>query len=225
MQMPAVEVRKYALPVGIVVADSRAGARRSLSERIAGQADLRVAGAFGTSQDTWLCLRRSQPDLLLLDSELPDSGGWTLLRRIGPDPDLCVILLTEERKADALAEAMILGARGAISRTARPEMLLRAVRSVLAGELWFPRAVTRALRDRILAGETAPRAHPAPGPGLTRREAEVLERVILARTDRQIAQELGISQRTVRQHLRSIFDKLDVSNRMELALLGVRDRL
>jgi chemotaxis response regulator CheB len=100
--------------VGIVVAHGRAGARSSLSERISGQADLRLAGTFETSQDTWRCLRRHPPELLLLDEQLPETGGMTLLRRIGPDAALQVILLTDGVFSGALEPSAAQARRGEI---------------------------------------------------------------------------------------------------------------
>ena len=212
-------------PVGIVVADSRQQVRANLCETIRHQSDMRVVGSFETSQDTWQSLRQRRPEVLLLDWRLPDSGGMTLLRRLNPSPGLHVILLTEERDPDILAEAMILGARGAISRSVSPVMLLRCARAVLAGELWFSRSVTRALRDKIVSGATPARPFQMLAEVLTPREQDVVKAVVRARTNREIAQELDISTQTVRHHLKSVFEKLDVSSRLELALLATRNRL
>jgi DNA-binding NarL/FixJ family response regulator len=149
----------------------------------------------------------------------------TLLRRLPPASDLKVILLTEEKDPDVLVRALILGARGVLSRGARPESVLRGARAVLAGELWFPRGVTRALRDQILA-RTEPRQLVAGlGHALTPREADVVGGVSRGRANREIAAELGISVQTVRHHLKAIFGKVHVSSRLELALLVTQNRL
>lgn len=212
-------------PAGVVLADARTRLREHLAQTIRDQRDMCVVGAYETTQDTWRSLRRSRPEILLLDWRLPDAGAMTLLRRLPPSSDLKVILLTEEKDPDVLVRALILGARGVLSRDARPETVLRCARAVLTGELWFPRGVTRALRDQILA-----RTHPRQlftglGEILTPREADVVGGVSRGRPNREIAAELGISVQTVRHHLKAIFGKVHVSSRLELALLVTQNRL
>jgi len=211
-------------PAGIVVADSSARVRGTLAQAIRYQSDMRVVAAYETTEDTWRSLRQCQPEILLLDWRLPEAGAMTLLRRLGPGSDLNVILLTEEKNPDVLAQAMILGARGAISGSSRPETVLRCARAVLAGELWFSRRVTRALRDHIVT--SAPRQFfPVLEEILTRRETDVVQAISRGRTNQQIAAELGISSLTVRHHLKAVFGKVHVSSRLELALLAVKNRL
>lgn len=219
-------------PANVVLADSRERVRETLAQTIRDQRDLRVLAAYETTQQTWRSLRQTPPEILLLDWRLPDAGGMTLLRRLSPGPDLKVILLTEERSPEVLAQSMILGARGVISRTAHPDTVLRSARAVLNGELWYPRSVTRALRDHIAAsraGRLFPAAAGALFPTLdellTRREADVVREVSRGRTNLEIAGQLGISPLTVRHHLKSIFGKLHLNSRLELALLANSNRL
>jgi DNA-binding NarL/FixJ family response regulator len=212
-------------PAGVVLADARTRLREHLAQTIRDQRDMRVLAAYETTQETWRFLRSSRPEILLLDWRLPDAGAMTLLRRLPPASDLKVILLSEEKDPDVLVQALILGARGVLSRSARPESVLRCARSVLAGELWFPRGVTRALRDQILA-----RTHPQERVAglvqvLTPREADVVRGVTHGLANREIAAELGISVQTVRHHLKAIFGKVHVSSRLELALLVAQNRL
>lgn len=220
-----IATRAAAPPAGIVLADSRGTVRDHLAQTIRDQRDMRVLGSYETIQETWQSIRRSRPQILLLDWRLPDAGAMTLLRRLSPGPDLNVIVLTEERRPEVLARAMILGARGAISRAARPQTVLRCARAVLNGELWFPRAVTRALRDHILSSAAGTQDVPSVDDRLTPREADVVREIAQGLRNAEIACELGISVLTVRHHLKAVFAKLNVSSRLELALLAAKDRL
>jgi DNA-binding NarL/FixJ family response regulator len=222
--LTAVRTRGPLEPAAIVVADARARVRQNLERTLSDQSDMRVVESCETSRETWRCLRLSAPEVLLLDWRLPDTGGLALLRRLDPGPDLKVILLTDEQSPEILAEAMVLGARGVVSGSAGPSTLVRCARGVLAGELWFPRRVTRALRDRI--NLRSPRLHlPDLEDLLTPREAGVARAAAEGRTNRAIALQLGISHQTVRHHLKSVFAKLHVSSRLELALLVTQNRL
>jgi DNA-binding NarL/FixJ family response regulator len=212
-------------PAGIVVADRRSRVRDRLTRTIGDQADMRLVGSFETSQDTWRSLRQRRPEVLLLDWRLPDTGAMTLLRRLSPTPRINVILLTDEQRPELLAEAMILGARGVLSPGVGPDTLIRSARAVLAGELWFPRSVTSALRDLIAAKTPPGHLVPVLEEILTPRELDVAREASRGRMNKSIAHELGISPLTVRHHLKSIFEKLDVSSRLELAVLAARERL
>jgi DNA-binding NarL/FixJ family response regulator len=185
---------------------------------------LQVVGSCETSREAWRSLRQSTPEVLLLDWRLPDTGGLALLRRLDPGPDLKVILLTDEQNPEVLAEAMVLGARGVVSGSAGPATLLRCARGVLAGDLWFPRRVTQALRDRINL-RLSRRRYSVLEDLVTPREADVARAAGQGHTNRTIAAELGISHQTVRHHLKSVFTKLNVSSRLEMALLITQNRL
>lgn len=221
----ALQVSILTEPRSIVVAGARSQVSNSIERTIGGRSDLRLVATCESSQDTWQYLRRHSVDVLLLDWWLPDTGAMSFLRRVSPGPDLNVILLTDERNPSILAQALILGARGAISRGVSGETILRCTQAVLKGELWFSRKVTRALRDQIATDQ---------GPGcqyrtleecLTAREADVVRLVGRGLTNMEIARELGISHQTVRHHLKSVFSKAHVASRLELALLAERDRL
>jgi DNA-binding NarL/FixJ family response regulator len=214
-----------ATPAGVVLAEARTRLRDHIAQAIHGQQDMRILGAYETTRDTWRFLRRTRPEILLLDWRLPEAGAMTLLRRLPPASDLKVILLSEERDPDVLAHALVLGAHGVLGTTVRPETVLRCARAVLGGELWFPRDVTRALRDRILGRKRPARWVEGLGDALTPREADVVGAVSRGLSNREIAAELGISAQTVRHHLKAIFGKVHVSSRLELALLATQNRL
>jgi DNA-binding NarL/FixJ family response regulator len=190
--------------------------REGLS-RILSEAGLRIAGQAADDADALRLIQRQGPTVVLVDAALPASGGVAFaleVRQRQPEARIVVISLAQDDRA--LFEAARAGVQGLLDASADGAQLAACVREVAAGEFFVPaRLAGRLLQHhaRAAASQPAPRS----SAGFTPRELDLLELLASGRTNRQIAQQLVITENTVRTHLRSIMQKLDAQNRTQVA--------
>jgi DNA-binding NarL/FixJ family response regulator len=183
---------------------------------------VQVVGASASASAALAEVQRAGPQVLLLDLDLGDEDGLAWLPRLlSAAPGARVLILTALRDEGRDEAALHAGARGFVHKDAPAEVVVRAVRAVAAGELWFEPSVLRA----------RPPGSAAPGPprtaldGLTSRERDIVELVVEGLRNEEIARRLGINEKTVRNHLTGVFAKLGVSGRLELVVLCHRQGL
>ena len=212
--------------VRIVIADDHAIFRDALQALLEAEKDFRVIGSVGDGRAAVSLVRELRPDVLLLDVAMPHVGGIEALRQISEagSPTRVILLSGAIEKAD-IVTAIQLGARGLVLKESGAAVLLKGIRGVMSGQYWIGREAVsnllEVLRSLISRGGNAPRNEF----GLTAREIEIVGAVVAAYANKEIAQRFQISEKTVKHHLTNIFDKLGVSNRLELALLAVHHRL
>ena len=212
--------------VRIVIADDHAIFRDALQALLEAEKDFRVIGSVGDGRAAVSLVRELRPDVLLLDVAMPHVDGIEALRQISEagSPTRVILLSGAIEKAD-IVTAIQLGARGLVLKESGAAVLLKGIRGVMSGQYWIGREAVsnllEVLRSLISHGGNAPRNEF----GLTAREIEIVGAVVAAYGNKEIAQRFQISEKTVKHHLTNIFDKLGVSNRLELALLAVHHRL
>jgi len=167
------------------------------------------------------------PDVVLLDLDLKGSSSLDFLPTLVADGRTRVVILSANRDQTTLATAVKLGARGVVSKEAPTEDVLAAIRKVHGGELWLDQTLMQVLLGQLVA--PAPKADPDAQriATLTAREREVISLVVQGKgaMNKDLADRIFISERTLRNHLTTIYQKLGVANRLELYVFGVKHGL
>jgi two-component system nitrate/nitrite response regulator NarL len=194
----------------ILIADDHPMIAQALEMLLRGT-DYRLVGRARNGEDTLDQVKRLSPDILLLDVNMPGKSGVDVLRRIRrDDPGRRVILLTAGMEDAQLIAADKLEPDGIVLKTSDPALLLQSLEAVRDGRRWVdPEVAMRigAVKDRA-----------AGAPSLTPRERDLVDLVRRGMRNREIAEELGVTEGTVKVYLHALFDKLGIDNRTELAM-------
>ena len=201
-------------PIRVLLADDHRLFRDGLRALLDSVPDFKVAGEAGSGEEVVAQAAALRPDVILMDLQLPGLNGIEATRRIlRAQSDVGVLVLTMFEDTDTVLAAMRAGARGYILKDADEEALLRSIRAVASGEAVLGPAVAERLMH-YLAGAT-PSAVRAAFPELTDREREVLALLAQGLTNRELADRMGISLKTARNHVSNILAKLQVADRTE----------
>jgi len=201
-------------PIRVLVADDHRLFRDGLRALLNSAEDLELVGEAGDGEEVVAQAAVLQPDVILMDLQLPGINGVEATRRIlHTQPRVNVLVLTMFEDTDTVLAAMRAGARGYILKDTDEEALLRSVRAVASGEALFGPGVAERLM-RYLA-EATPSAERAAFPELTDREREVLWLLAQGLSNQEVADRMGISLKTARNHVSNILARLQVADRTE----------
>ena len=210
------------MTVRILIADDHGVLRAGLRALLNGAADMLVAAEAGSGKEVLEIADRARPDIVLLDISMPELDGIEVTRRLkGTLPSARVLIMTMHEDAGLLREALRAGAAGYIIKRAMESELISAIQAVCRGELYVHPALTRSLFEDL---SPAHGAYQQPET-LTPREVDVLRLIAEGFTNRQIAESLSLSVRTVESHRATIMDKLDLHSRAALARYAVEHHL
>jgi len=203
--------------IRIAIADDHPVVREGLVAMLETEPDFEVAGTAATGAEAAALVARVDPDVMLLDLELPELDGVGVLRRLAAEgARVRVIVFTVFDTDERIIAAVEAGAAGYLLKGAPRGELFAAVRTVAAGGSLLAPVASSAVLRRV-RGET-----PAGEPSLTPREREVLEALARGLGNKQIAARLGVSERTVKFHVSSLFEKLGAGNRTEAVTIAAR---
>ena len=211
-------------PVRILVADDHAIFRDGLRRLLEGSDDVSIVGEASNGNECIKMLAKLKPDILLLDLRMPEKDGLGVLEEINFDSMATrVIVLTAAEDDRDVVRAMRLGARGVVLKQSASDLLLKSIRKVSDGEIWLDNRMTaEVMKAFSKSSESGPRREK---PLLSDREKEIVQLVAQGFRNKEIGEKLFISEQTVKNHLHNIFDKLGVSDRLELALYAIHHRL
>jgi DNA-binding NarL/FixJ family response regulator len=214
--------------VRIVLADDHQLFRDALKQLLDAEADFVVVGEAGDGEEAVAQTLQHEPDILLLDVAMPNANGMQVLEQIAAASKTTrIIMVTGTVEEEALRRALHLGARGFVLKESGAMQLLESIRVVHGGDYFVGREcmedLVSAVRGRGIAETKASRSKR--DFGLTLRERQIVSAVVDAYQNKEIAEKFAISEKTVKHHLTNIFNKVGVSNRLELALFAVHHQL
>jgi DNA-binding NarL/FixJ family response regulator len=162
-------------------------------------------------------------EYMVVDLNSPSGGFKTLTEIRHVRPELRLIVIGSSRHDDLVMDAIIAGARAYLDVTAGPRIVREAIEVVVSGSIWAPRRLLSKLIDRLL--DTSETGASGSAPHLTARERQVLDLILLARSNREIARELGIEERTVKAHVGRLMKKTGADNRIDLSMRALNGSL
>lgn len=199
----------------ILIVDDHALIRAGVRALLDRESDYEIVDEVATSDEAIRAALEHAPDIVLLDISIPGVGGIEVARRIREKvPATLILILTVHEDVTLLREALKAGATGYIVKRALDLELLSALEAIRRGEIYVHPSMTRALLEEERAA--APRRQDHDPEALTNREMDVMKRIVRGYTNRQVADELDLSIRTVESHRAHILAKLGLSSRAEL---------
>jgi two-component system, NarL family, nitrate/nitrite response regulator NarL len=197
--------------IRVLLADDHAIFRDGLRKLLDSDEDITIVGEAQNGAECIKLLAKLKPEILLLDLRMPDKDGLAVLEEVNFDtlPTRVIVLTAAEDDRDVV-RAMRLGARGVVLKQSATDLLVKSIHRVHAGEIWLDNRMTaEVMKAFSKSSESGPRR----------------EKPLLSDREKEIGEKLFISEQTVKNHLHNIFDKLGVSDRLELALYAIHHRL
>ena len=216
-------------PIRILIADDHPIVRDGLRKLLGLEEDLEVVGEAGDGEATVLLVEKLDPDVLLLDIRMPGVDGFGALQRLQKlNLRTRVIILTASEDKNEFVQAMKMGCSGIVLKQTAADLIIKSIRRVHAGEIWLDSNTTAAVMRQFASPlDGAPQAgmRARDRSPLSNREREIVALVAQGYKNKEMAEKMFISEQTVKNHLHNIFDKLGVSDRLELALYAIHKGL
>jgi two-component system, NarL family, response regulator LiaR len=216
--------------IGVILVDDHAVVRQGLRMFIEMQKDMEVLGEGASGIDAVELAARFDPDVILLDLLMPQMDGVEATHKIlESNPQARVLILTSFGEDDKVFPAIRAGAQGYLLKDIQPRELVQAIREVAQGRAQLhpdvARRLMKAVSDEPSIKEPKPAEIPPELQGLTDREREVLECIAQGLTNREIAEKMVISEKTVKTHVSNLLDKLDLDDRTRAAIWALKHGL
>jgi DNA-binding NarL/FixJ family response regulator len=205
--------------IRVFLLDDHEIVRRGLRELLEAEDDIEVVGEAGTAEEAVGRIPATSPDVAVLDVRLPDGSGVEVCRDVrSVRPELACIMLTSYADDEALFEAIMAGAAGYVLKQVKGAELVDAIRRVAAGQSLLDPGVTARVLDRLRQGtEEDERLR-----GLTEQEHKILALLADGMTNRQIAEEMFLAEKTVKNYVSNLLAKMGMSRRTEAAVYAAR---
>ena len=213
--------------VRVLIADDQALFRRGLYVVLGTEDGIEVVGEAENGEEAIAKATEAAPDVVLMDVRMPKVNGIEAAREIrAASPSTKILMLTVSDEEEDLYEAIKAGANGYLLKEISVEEVAEAIRAVVQGQsLISPSMASKLLSEYTTLARRAEEKQQFSGAALTSRELEVLKLVAKGQSNREIGEELYISENTVKNHVRNILEKLHMHSRMEAVIYAVRERL
>jgi DNA-binding NarL/FixJ family response regulator len=218
--------------IRLLIADSFPVARAGLRAILAPSLDIEIVAEAEDGSEAIDRALELDPDVVIMELRLPKTDGLTVLRTLQTRaPRTKVLLFTGSDSKDEFIEAMKLGCSGILMKNSAPALIIKSIQKVNAGEIWLDSNTTAAVIRQFAnpADFAAPSLHgngkPRERAQLSQREREIIVLIAQGYKNKEIAEKMFITEQTVKNHLHNVFDKLGVSDRLELALYAIHNSL
>ncbi|WP_086055602.1 response regulator transcription factor [Protofrankia coriariae] len=206
-------------PVRVFVLDDHEIVRRGMRELLESQGDIKVVGEAGLAAEALRRIPALRPDVAILDARLPDGSGIDVCRDIrSGTPEVPCLILTSHDDDEALFAAIMAGAAGYVLKQIRGNDLIGAVRTVASGQSMLDPAVTQRVLTRLRDGAPEDRLLST----LSERERQILGLIAEGLTNRQIASRIHLAEKTVKNNVSSILEKLGLTSRTQAAVFATK---
>ena len=208
--------------IRVAVVDDQRLFTKGLSGLVNMLPDVEVVGVAYDGEEAVALCRKTEPDVVLMDISMPKMDGISATREIRSLlPQTAVIILTAHEEDEQVFEGIKAGAQGYLLKDAEPEDLSRAIRTVHAGDTIIAPDLAQKMLHTFESGKISGSSRLMPP--LTERELEVIRALARGKSDRQIANHLGISEKTVRNHTSNIYRKLHIFDRTQAVIYAIRE--
>jgi DNA-binding NarL/FixJ family response regulator len=219
-------------PIRVLIADGHPIVLEGLRSALAHQPGVQVVGEASDGMEAIEKAVNLDPDVVLMELKLPRVDGLTVLRSIQTRASRSkVILFSSSESKEEFVEAMKLGCSGILSKDAAVSLIEKSITKVHAGEIWLDSNTTAAVIRQFASPADFPAVHAGNGKSsreraqLSQREREIIILIAQGYKNKEIAEKMFITEQTVKNHLHNVFDKLGVSDRLELALYAIHNSL
>jgi DNA-binding NarL/FixJ family response regulator len=218
--------------IRVLIADNHPVVREGLASILSPETDIAIVGQAQDGVEALDLVNSAEPDVMLMELKLPRTDGLGVLRGLSMrSSKVRVIVFAATENKDDFVEAMKLGCAGILMKNTAAAMIAKSIRKVHEGEIWLDANTTAAVIRQFAA--PAEFTSPPQGSGktsrdraqLSQREREIIVLIAQGYKNKEIAEKMFITEQTVKNHLHNIFDKLGVSDRLELALFAIHNGL
>ena len=208
------------MPVKVIIADDHKMVREGIKQLIEFSGNIEVIDEAGNGLECLEKLEKDLPDVLLLDINMPEMNGLEVLQYIRKNKfDVKVIVLTVHNEVEYLLKAVDMKVDGYILKDSETEILIKGILTVNEGEKYIQPELIPLLNSRMINRDVEKEKLKS----LTKREIEVLKDIAAGSLNKEIAINLGISERTVKNHISNIFKKIDVADRTQAAVFAIKN--
>lgn len=210
------------IEISIVIADDHSMIREGLKQLLELEGDIKVVGEAGDGKQCLEVVRKKKPDVLLLDINMPEMNGLQVLEELKMQKmDVKVLILTIHNEIEYLLKAVDIGIKGYVLKDSESSLLKKAIYQVYKGDTFIQPSLTPLLRQTLAKKEKGEKDQNA----LTKREIQVLKLLAEGMYNREIGEQLFISEKTVKNHVSSIFKKIGVTDRTQAAVYAIKNNI
>lgn len=208
------------MSISVLLVDDHKMLREGIKQLLEFDRDIVVSDQASNGAECKEYLQKNRYDVVVLDINLPDTSGIKLIPELKKiDKKISILILTVHNEIDYLVEAMNNGANGYILKDSGSSELINAIKSVFVGDKYIQADLIPAYNSRLLKMED----DISKSKDITKREKQILASIALGKSNKDIADEFNISERTVKNHITSLFKKIDVSDRTQAAVYAIRN--